>query len=402
MELDLLLKGGRVLDPSRSFDAPADVGFKDGHVAAVDRDLPTEGARQVLDVAGKIVTPGLVDLHTHVYWGVTGLGIEHDPVAARSGTTTWVDAGSSGAITFPGFRRYIVERSLSRTLCFLNVSSHGIIDAQLLGECADIRWLDTGAAIRTVEANRDVILGIKVRSGQNSVGQSGSEPAWIAREVAEAAGVPLMLHIGRPPPALCRSLEVLRPGDILTHAFNGLPNCVIGRDGRVRREFWDLRDAGVWVDVGHGSGSFSFRTAEQALAEGFYPDSISTDLYQANLAGPVFDQVTTLSKFLALGMSLPEVILRATHNPARMVGREGEFGGLRPGIDQDAAVLELQHGPVCYMDSEGQAFTASVRLVAWRTIRRGTLMEAPLAARVRANGCGERGSEDHGRSGLGL
>ncbi len=238
---DLLLKGGRVIDPSRSLDAPADVGFQGGRVAVVDRDLPAANAARVIDVAGRIVTPGLVDLHTHIYWGVSGLGIEHDPIAAQSGTTTWVDAGSAGAITFPGFLRYIVERAVSRTLCFLNVSSHGIIDMQLLGECADIRWLDAAAAIRTIEAHRDVIVGLKVRSGSNSVGQNGSDPAWIAREVADAAAVPMMEHIGRPPPALSQSLAVLRPGDTLTHALNGLPGCVIGRE---TGEHW------VWLRTG--------------------------------------------------------------------------------------------------------------------------------------------------------
>ncbi len=220
------------------------------------------------------------DLHTHVYWGVSNLGIEHDAVAARSGTTTWVDAGSSGATTFPGFRRYIVEQSVSRTLCFLNISSQGILDRRILGKCADVRWLDVDSAIRTIDANRDIIVGVKVRSSRNSVGQNGNIPAWIARDVAEAASVPIMEHIGRPPPALAQSLHILRPGDIVTHAFNGWPICMIGSDGMVRREFMELRDRGVWLDVGHGSGSFSFKTAQQALDEGVLPDSISTDLYR--------------------------------------------------------------------------------------------------------------------------
>ena len=284
---DLILRGGRVIDPASGRDETADIAFGDGKVTEIGRDLAARGG-EVVDVRGLLVVPGLIDLHTHVYWGGTSLGVDAAEVARRSGTTTFVDAGSAGPGIFHGFRRHVIEPSALRIIPYLNVSFPGIFAvsaAVTVGECADLRLLDPRECVRVIRANRDLIAGVKVRVGRNAGGASGAAPLDVALEVAEETELPVMAHLDNPPPSRLEVLTRLRRGDILTHCFRPFPNAPVRQDGRVREEVLEARRRGVIFDIGHGSGSFGFRTAEAMLTAGFLPDVISSDVHALSIKG---------------------------------------------------------------------------------------------------------------------
>jgi dihydroorotase len=362
---DLILTGGRVIDPASGRDEIADVAFTDGKIAAVGRELP-RGAAKTVDVSGKLVTPGLIDLHTHVYWGGTSLGVDAAAVARTSGTTTFVDAGSSGPGNFHGFRRHVIEPSPVRILPILNVSHAGIFAFSatvMVGECADLRLLDPRDCVRVINANRDLIVGVKVRVGRTAGGNSGIAPLDIALEVAEEVGLPVMAHLDHPPPSRLEVLSRMRPGDIVTHCFRPFPNAPVSPDGRVREEVAAARERGVVFDIGHGGGSFGFRTAEGMLAAGFLPDVISSDVHALSINGPAFDQITTMSKLLSLGMALTEVIRAGTAAPAAALGRS-ELGHLGVGAVGDASIIDLAEGAFEYRDVLGETRKGGQRLIA--------------------------------------
>jgi dihydroorotase len=360
---DLILTGGRVIDPANGRDEIADVAFTDGKVAATGRELP-RGAAQTVDVSGKLVTPGLIDLHTHVYWGGTSLGVDAAAVARTSGTTTFVDAGSSGPGNFHGFRRHLIESSPVRILPILNVSHAGIFAFSatvMVGECADLRLLDPRDCVRVINANRDLIVGVKVRVGRTAGGNSGIAPLDIALEVAEEVGLPVMAHLDHPPPSRLEVLSRMRPGDIVTHCFRPFPNAPVRPDGRVREEVAAARERGVVFDIGHGGGSFGFRTAEGMLAAGFLPDVISSDVHALSINGPAFDQITTMSKLLSLGMDLTAIIRAGTAAPAAAIGR-ADLGHLGEGAAGDASIIDLAEGEFDYRDVLGETRPGRLRL----------------------------------------
>jgi dihydroorotase len=353
--VDLVLRGGRVIDPAGGRDETADIAFGGGCVTEVGRDLPASAAATV-DVRGLLVVPGLIDLHTHVYWGGTSLGVDAAEVARRSGTTTFVDAGSAGPGIFHGFRRHVIEPSPLRIIPFLNVSFPGIFAvsaAVTVGECADLRLLDPRECVRVIRANHDLIAGVKVRVGRNAGGASGVAPLDIALEVAEETELPVMAHLDNPPPSRLEVLARLRCGDILTHCFRPFPNAPTSADGQIREEVLEARRRGVIFDIGHGSGSFSFHTAEAMLAAGFLPDVISSDVHALSINGPAFDQLVTMSKFLCLGMEPIDVIRASTAAPAAAL-RRTDIGKLTIGAVGDAAVLELASGEFEYRDVLGE------------------------------------------------
>jgi dihydroorotase len=292
-------------------------------VAAVAPRI-AEPAKEERDVAGSIVTPGMIDLHTHVYWGGTSIGVEAEPIARRSGTTTFVDAGTAGPANFPGFRRHVIERSAVRILAYLNVSFAGIFAFSrtvMVGEASDLRLLDLHECVRVARDNRDLIVGIKVRVGRGAGGSSGIAPLDMAIEVAEELGLPVMAHIDHPPPTRREVLERLRPGDVLTHCFRPFPNSLLRADGAVREEAMLARERGVTFDIGHGAGSFGFHACRGLLAAGFPPDVISSDVHVLNVDGPAFDLLTTMSKFLVLGVDVNAIVAAVTAAPARAIRR---------------------------------------------------------------------------------
>jgi dihydroorotase len=373
----LILTGGRVIDPAHGRDEVADIAFADGKVAAVGPDLPAAGAR-VVDVAGKIVTPGLVDLHTHVYWGGTSLGVDAAEIAKKSGTTTFVDAGSSGPGNFHGFRRHVIEPSPVRIIPILNVSHAGIFafsTTVMVGECADLRLLDPRDCVRVINANRDLIVGVKVRVGRTAGGNSGIAPLDMALEVAAEVGLPVMAHLDHPPPSRLEVVSRLRKGNILTHCFRPFPNAPVAPDGRVREEIAAARERGVVFDIGHGGGSFGFRTAEAMLAAGFLPDMISSDVHMLSVNGPAYDQITTMSKLLSLGMPLVDVIRASTIAPAKAVGH-GDIGHLGIGAAGDATIVTLAEGAFDYRDVLGETRQGRQRLHASGLVVNGTWWDA--------------------------
>ena len=361
---DLVLTGGRIIDPASGRDEAADIAFGGGKVTGIGRDLPASGA-EIVEVCGLLVVPGLIDLHTHVYWGGTSLGVDAVGVAQRSGTTTFVDAGSAGPGIFHGFRHHVIEPSPLRIIPYLNVSFPGIFAvsaAVTVGECAELRMLDARECVRVITANRDLIAGVKVRVGRNAGGASGVAPLDIALEVAEETGLPVMAHLDNPPPSRLEVLARLRRGDILTHCFHPFPNAPVTDDGQIREEVLEARRRGVIFDIGHGSGSFGFRTAEAMLAAGFLPDVISSDVHALSINGPAFDQLVTMSKFLCLGMDLIDVIRASTAAPAAALGRT-YIGRLEIGAVGDASVLEFAEGEFQYRDVPGELRVGRQRLV---------------------------------------
>jgi dihydroorotase len=356
MAFDLVLRGGRVVDPSQKLDAVTDVAFSGGKVAMVGNALKADPGTDVRDVSGFIVTPGLIDLHTHVYWGGTSIGIDAEEFCRTSGVTTAIDTGSAGPGNFAGFRKHVIEPSQVRILAYLHISHAGIYGYShrvMVGESEEIRLMNPVDAVQVADANRDLIVGIKVRVGRNSSGASGIVPLQMALEVANEVGMPLMAHIDHPPPSYEEVVSLLRPGDVLTHAFRPFPNSPATVQGTVKRVVLEARERGVLFDIGHGKGSFAFKTARAMLANGFYPDTISSDVHILCINGPAFDQVTTMSKFLCMGMPLPDVVAASTVNAA-MALRRPELGSLKVGSVGDATLISIQEGKFDYVDVVGE------------------------------------------------
>jgi dihydroorotase len=373
---DLLIRGGRVVDPSQGISAERDVAIAGRTVARLAANIPEAEARQVLDARGKIVTPGLIDIHVHVYDGVAPLGIPADPNCIAKGVTTAVDAGSAGAHTFPGLRKYVINVVDTRVYALLNISVAGqstFSTSNPHGELLDLRYANPKLAIRTIEQNRDVILGIKVRLSQNIAGDHDLEALKLAREASDAVRLPLMVHIGGTHASLPAILQMLKKGDVITHSFRGSPGGILDDRGRVLREIRKAVAEGVHLDVGHGAGSFSFDTAEKALKQELLPGTISSDVHQYNVNGPVFDLATTLSKFLHLGMTLDQVVERATANPANTFGFPRGLGTLREGAEADVAVFSMNEGRFEFVDSVGGKRVGSRKLVPVATVKSGRI-----------------------------
>jgi len=352
---DLLLRGGRIIDPKAGRDEVGDLAFKDGKVSAIGAAIDPATAAQTLDMTGRIVMPGMIDFHTHVYWGGASLGIDADALARRAGTTCWLDVGTAGPGNFKGFKHHVIERSETRILAYLHISFAGIFgfsNEVMVGESWDLRLLDAAVCARAARAEPELIRGIKVRIGLNTSAGNGLAPLHIAIEAADLAGLPVMCHIDRPPPTYEEVLATLRPGDILTHAFRPFPNAPVTADGRLREAVLAARERGVHFDIGHGKGSFAFTTAEKMLEAGFLPDVISSDVHTLCIDGPAFDNLETMSKFLALGMPVAEIVRAVTANPADLLKRP-DLADLGVGSTGDATILRIEEGSYRFEDVTG-------------------------------------------------
>lgn len=354
MTYDLVIAGGRVIDPASGLDETTDVAFDDGEVAAIGPDLGAD-AREVIRAEGLLVTPGLIDLHTHIYWGGTSLGVDPDAYMAVSGCTTLVDAGSAGPANFHGFRAHIVAPSAARVLAYINASFAGIFafsPTVMVGESGDIRLLNPSEVVRVGREHSDIIVGVKVRVGLTASDGIGAAPLDIAIEAADALGLPVMAHLDHPPPSRMEVLSRLRPGDVLTHCYRPFPAAPTTGDGQVRDEVLAAREKGVLFDIGHGKGSFCWDVAAAMLAADLPPDTISSDVHAMSALGPAYDQLVTMSKFLHLGMPAAEIVERSTSNAAKAIGRP-ELGALAVGGPGDATLLRIQEGAFPLTDAKG-------------------------------------------------
>jgi len=378
----LLIRGGRVFDGASGF-AHLDVLVTDGRVARMAPSIEPPASARIIEATGSLVTPGLVDAHVHAFrWGHL-IGLDVDPLSSRSGVTAFVDGGSSGALNFMAFRTYVVDRVRSALYALLNVSAIGqVVDGiQGLdaGENDDPRFLHLGAAAEVVEKNRDVIVGIKVRM---YTGLTSLAPMAAARELADAVGLPLVVHVSKAPPAFRDLLPYLRVGDVVTHMFHPGPGGLVTRDGSIAPEYREARARGVLFDTGTARFHTSFPVARTAIQQGFLPDTISTDLTLNNYQHITIDMPTTLSKFLALGIPLERALRLATLAPARMLPAARGHGRLAEGRPADLALFALESGEFTYLDYFGERLQASERLICRGTIKDGQLLapeeQAPM------------------------
>jgi dihydroorotase len=377
---DVIVRGGRVVDPSQNLDAIGDVAIRGPRIAAIGTDFVNLGVRgEVVDARGLLVTPGWVDLHTHVYWGGAPLGIEADPHCLRRGVTTAVDAGTAGASTFPGFKRYVIDVSATRVVAMLNISMIGMTSDQGarpdgIGELEDIRLAAVDRAVEIARDYAEVITGIKVRL---SAAQTGHDPERArealrrARQAADSIGKPVMVHIGLSAISLDDILAGLVRGDIVTHVYHAHTEGVLDEAGHIRPSVRAAVDRGINFDVGHGRGAFNWRVARAALDQGLLPGTISSDIHIWNVAGPVYDLATTASKLLHLGLTLTDVVRRVTTTPAACIGRADELGTLAPGAAADVSVFRLAEGEWTFRDSSLEEETGSARLEPVAVIRAG-------------------------------
>ena len=372
---DLLLKGGHLIDPKNKISGPRDVAIRDGLIAAVAPDIPAATARKVINVAGLYLTPGLIDLHAHVFAGTAGpilaggpSSIFPDAFALKSGVTTVVDAGSSGRRNFEEFKRTVVDRARTRVLVFLNVGGYG-----MTGEAheQDVDDMDAKAAADLARAHRDTIVGVKVAHYRG--------PDWrpVERgvEAGTLANIPVMIDFGefRPErPFQELVLKKLRPGDIYTHAYY-VPVPMLDEHGKVLPYLFEARKRGVLFDVGHGGAAFEFRQAVPAVKQGFVPDTISTDVHSGSINSGMKDQLNVMSKFLNMGMTLDDVILRSAWNPARVIRRE-QLGHLSVGAIADIAVLGIQKGTFAFVDSFGARMDGTQKLIGELTVASGKVV----------------------------
>jgi dihydroorotase len=376
--LDLI--GGRLLDPGQQIDRAATISVDGGLISGIREPADTQVAgREQIDVTGMLVTPGLIDLHTHLYPGVSHYGVEPDPHCLGRGVTTAVDAGSAGAQTFPGLRRYVIERCSTQIFAFLNIAVEGMI-TNLVGELEDIRWASPEQAVARAREHSDLVMGIKVRLGYQMVGDDPGPALRLALQAADELGLPLMVHVIDMRPGLAWLLPRLRRGDVVTHCFHGNEGGILGGDGRVLSEAIAARERGVLFDIGPGIGSFAYRVARNAVAQGFAPDTISSDLHAHNAGGPVFDQATTLSKLLHVGMELDDVIKATACTPAGAIGKAASIGAIAAGREADLSVFELRTGHWALPDAAGQTEVIERLLVPRAAVRAGRIHAIEPAA----------------------
>jgi dihydroorotase len=373
MKYDLLIQHGEVIDPGAGLKGQLDVGISGGRIVEVGPSLPENEARQTVSARGLTVTPGLIDVHAHIFVNAHDMGGHTDHLCQKSGVTTLCDAGSTGSATFAGLRAVIDGHVRTRARAFVNLSAIGIVGTSRGGELSHRPYADPEGCARTIAENPDLAIGVKLRYGPGLVWEYTTEPVKMARRTAATAGVPLMIHITDSPIPLPEILAEMAPGDIITHCYHGRANGIMGPEKElVLKEVVEAQRHGIIFDCAHGRNHFSFPMIEKAHDQGFLPDTISTDLtFTSATNGPVWDLATTMSKLLHFGMSLDDLVLRATAAPARIMGYDGTVGTLRPGANADIALLERRNGNFELRDSDGNTVTAKERLIARMTIKDG-------------------------------
>ena len=373
---DLLLKGGEVVDPSQGLRERLDVAVSGTGISDLAPDIDPASASRVLDVTGRLVVPGLIDLHSHIYEAVNQTGVNPDLAGVKSGVTTLVDAGSAGCYNFGGFPQFVAPAARTRIVCMLHISRTGLAYQPEITGADSIDYEET---VRVVEANKPLVKGVKVRAIGPAVPTLGIEMVRLARRAAEEAGVRLMVHIGDKGiddgPTLTRdALNLLRQGDILTHLFTPNAGKVLDDSGKVLPELMEAQERGVFLDTAFGRYNFSFDVARRAMDQGVKPQSISTDVTVPGRRNTVHSLTEMLSRFLAMGFDLEDVVRMATANPARALGMEDSLGSLAVGREADISVLESVTGDWVFHDTAGESLNGDTALVPAVTIRAGEVV----------------------------
>jgi dihydroorotase len=393
-KFDLVIKGGEVLDPSQSLRAKRDIGIRFGVIEALAADIPADKSLKVLSAAGKLVTPGLIDLHAHVFPYGSAIGIPADELVPFQATTTLVSAGDAGANNIAAFRRAVVGQTRARLYAFVHIANMGLAGFPV-PELYNIDFAQTDAAAKAVAENADLVLGIKVRMSENVIAKNGLEPLKRAVQACEIAGTgaKVMCHIGgvETPELMSQVLDLLRAGDVLTHCYSGAPNIAgkftnIVQDGRLLPAALAAKQRGVVFDVGHGGGSFDYTVGEAAIAAGAGPDTISSDIHVFSGNTPGMPYLTwVMSKFLNMGFTLEQVVAMATVNPAKVIGRAAKLGTLQVGAPADVSLLEVAEGPVEFVDTRNNKRQGKVHLkpsgVVMAGVPYGRPYQSPFAVR---------------------
>ena len=372
LKYDLVIANGEVIDPSQKLRGKRDLGIKHGQIAAIEASIPTARAVQRIDAAGKLVTPGLVDLHTHLVPHL-GIGLPADELVGITAVTTAVSAGDAGWQTFGAVRHYAIPQARTRIFAFVHIASIGLAGGLAPGEMLNIDYANVDGCAKAVIENPDVALGVKVRITDTVVGQNGLEPLRRAIRAAEMVGkgIPVMCHIGAAPGSISDLLDLLRPGDILTHAYSGAGNNIV-QNGQLLPAAKAAKQRGVIFDVGHGGGSFDYTICEPALQQGATPDTISSDIHAVSINTPGYPTLpNVMSKFLNLGMTLEDAVARATVEPAKIIGRVPGLGTLRIGAPADVAIFDLLDGPVQFVDTRNNKRNGTKKLVPVLTVKGG-------------------------------
>ena len=371
---DLVLSGGNLLDPAQGIDdQPRDIAFKDGKVAAVADCIDPNAATQAIDASGKLITPGLIDLHGHFYHGGSGSAVHADQTCLSSGVTTGVDAGSAGFLNYGAMRDYVFPAHRTRLLAFLHIGAVGLAANRVLGGgLHDMRIIDVEQTVQAIKENPGFFFGVKVRMHHDAVARWNAHEAMArAREAATEAGVHLMVHVSGTPIPLPDVLEHLGPGDISTHAFNGLPDNILDQAGKVRPEVRAAVDRGVIMDVAHAGVHCDVEVVKAAMDQGVIPDTISTDIHIAPPGRIVYLMNDLVSKFHALGMPLADAVAASTSRPAEILGLQDSIGSLSVGMKGDAAIWDKRQGRFVWHDMAGHNVDGALRLDTFATIKGG-------------------------------
>src|SRR3982750_3161402 len=388
-KFDLVIKGGDVLDPSQSLRGARDIGIRYGRIEALEAGLPAEPPPRVLDAAGKLAPPGLVDLHSHGFPYGSAIGIPADELVAHQCTPTCISGGDAGANNFAAFRRHIVAQTRTRLYAFIHIANTGLTPFPV-AELYNIDFAQVDACARAIGENADIALGAKVRMSENVIAKHGTEPLKRAIMACEKSGTngKIMCHIGgvETPQLMSQILDALRPGDVLTHCYSGAPNNAgqftnIVQDGKLLPAALEAKHRGVIFDIGHGGGSFDYTVAEAAMQQGAIPDTISSDIHVFSGNSPGVPYLTwVMSKFLGLGISLEQVITMATINPAKVINRIPKLGTLQVGAPADVAIMELVEGPVSFVDTRSNKRNGKAWLKPVQTVTAGVPFGRPYGS----------------------
>ncbi len=374
-EIDLLLKNGHVVDPANNINAQLDVAIADGKIVKVGPDISSEKAKKIVDVAGMYVCPGLIDIHTHVFVGSNPdtfadgiLSLSPDDFTFRSGVTTVVDAGTSGWRNFPVFKDQVIDKSKTRILAFLNIAGAGMSGKQAQENIND---MDPAKATEAIRKYPDVIVGVKIGHYEGSQWT----PFENALAAASRSNMPLFVECHLPQYSLEDQLKRMRPGDIITHSFEKVSErmSVIDEQGKVRSFVKEAQKKGILFDLGHGGAGFWFSEAMPALQQGLAPNSFGTDLHRFSMNAGMKDMLNVMSKYLSMGMTKEDIIIRATAGPARSIKRP-DLGHLSEGAVADVAVLSLRDGNFGFVDAGGNKIEGNQKFEAELTIRAGKIV----------------------------